>query len=131
MGLLNVIRRLALREKVAIREIARRTGLSRNTIKKYLNAGTIEPKFSIPERPSKLDPFADKLAGWLKAEGSQSRKQRRTLNHMHADLIALGFTGSYSRVATFAREWREPARQPADLSGPACCRRRGKYPVPA
>ncbi len=25
-----------------IREIARRTGLSRNTIKKYLNAGTIE-----------------------------------------------------------------------------------------
>lgn len=62
MGLLNVIRRLALREKVAIREIARRTGLSRNTIKKYLNAGTIEPKFSVPKRPSKLDPFADKLA---------------------------------------------------------------------
>ncbi|KPF83419.1 hypothetical protein IP70_18845, partial [alpha proteobacterium AAP38] len=66
MGLLNVIRRLALREKVAIREIARRTGLSRNTIKKYLNAGTIEPNFSVPERPSKLDPFADKLAAWLK-----------------------------------------------------------------
>ena len=53
MGLLNVIRRLALREKLPIREIARRTGLSRNTIKKYLKAGTIEPKFSVPERPSK------------------------------------------------------------------------------
>ena len=62
MGLLNVIRRLALREKLPIREIARRTGLSRNTIKKYLKAGTIEPKFSVSERPSKLDPFADKLA---------------------------------------------------------------------
>ena len=59
MGLLNVIRRLALREQVSIREIARRTGLSRNTIKKYLNAGTVEPKFAVPERPSKLDPFAD------------------------------------------------------------------------
>ena len=59
MGLLNVIRRLALREKLPIREIARRTGLSRNTIKKYLKAGTIEPKFSVPERASKLDPFAD------------------------------------------------------------------------
>jgi len=106
IGLLNVIRRLALREKVAIREIARRTGLSRNTIKEYLNAGTIEPKFSIPERPSKLDPFADKLAGWLKAEASKSRKQRRTLKHMHADLVALGFTVSYNRVAAFAREWR-------------------------
>ena len=61
MGLLNVIRRMALREKLPIREIARRTGLSRNTIRKYLKAGTIEPKFSVPERPSKLDPFADKL----------------------------------------------------------------------
>ena len=87
MGLLNVIRRLALREKVAIREIARRTGLSRNAIKKYLNAGTIEPKFTRPERVCKLDPFADKLAGWLKAEASKSRKQRRTLKHMHADLV--------------------------------------------
>jgi transposase len=58
MGLLNIIRRMALREKLSIREIARRTGLSRNTVRKYLKAGTIEPKFAVPERPSKLDPFA-------------------------------------------------------------------------
>ncbi len=117
MGLLNVIRRLALREKVAIREIARRTGLSRNTIKKYLNAWTIEPKFSVPERPSKLDPFADKLAAWLKAEASTSRKQRRTLKHMHADLIALGFSGSYNRVAAFAREWRAERQREQQTTG--------------
>lgn len=48
MGLLNVIRRLALREKLPIREITRRTGLSRNTIKNYLKAGAIEPKFLVP-----------------------------------------------------------------------------------
>ncbi len=77
MGLLNVIRRMALREKLPIREIARRTGLSRNTIKKYLNAGTIEPKFVVPERPSKLDPHADKLATGLKTETSRLCKQRR------------------------------------------------------
>jgi len=64
MGLLNIIRRMALREKLSIREISRRTGLSRNTITKHLNAGTIEPRFTTPERQSKLDPFADKLAGW-------------------------------------------------------------------
>ena len=52
MGLLNIIRRMALREKQSIREISRRTGLSRNTIAKYLNAGTIEPTFTVPERPS-------------------------------------------------------------------------------
>jgi len=38
MGLLNIIRRMALREKQSIREISRRTGLSRNTIAKYLSA---------------------------------------------------------------------------------------------
>ena len=36
---LSVIRRWALREQLSIREIARRTGLSRNTIRKYLRAG--------------------------------------------------------------------------------------------
>jgi transposase len=106
MGLLNIIRRMALREKQSIREISRRTGLSRNTIAKYLSAGTIEPTFTVPERPSKLDPFADKLAGWLKTEAGRSRKQRRTLKQLHADLMALGFTGSYGRVAAFARDWR-------------------------
>ena len=90
MGLLNIIRRMALREKQSIREISRRTGLSRNTIAKYLNAGTIEPTFTVPERPSKLDPFADKLAAWLKTETGRSRKQRRTLKQLHADLVVLG-----------------------------------------
>ena len=106
MGLLNIIRRMALREKQSIREISRRTGLSRNTIAKYLSAGTIEPTFAEPERPSKLDPFSDKLAAWLKTEAGRSRKQRRTLKQLHADLVVLGFTGSYGRVAAFAREWR-------------------------
>jgi transcriptional regulator with XRE-family HTH domain len=89
MGLLNIIRRMALREKQSIREISRRTGLSRNTIAKYLSAGTIEPTFTVPERPSKLDPFADKLSGWLKTEAGRTRKQRRTLKQLHADLMAL------------------------------------------
>ena len=52
MGLLNIIRRMKLREKQSIRGISRHTGLSRNTIAKYLNAGTIEPTFTVePETP--------------------------------------------------------------------------------
>tara|TARA_R110002049_G_scaffold10127_2_gene50219 strand:- start:9248 stop:9646 length:399 start_codon:yes stop_codon:yes gene_type:complete len=70
---------MSLREKLSVREIARRTGLLRNTITEYLNAGTIEPQFMTPERHSKLDPFADKLLGWLKTEAGKSRKQRRPL----------------------------------------------------
>jgi len=79
MGLLNIIRRMFLREKLSIREIRRRTGLSRNTIAKYLNAGTVEPTFTTPGRVSKLDPFAKKLTGWLKTEAGKSRKQRELL----------------------------------------------------
>ena len=117
MGLLNIIRRMALREKQSIREISRRTGLSRNTIAKYLNAGTIEPTFTVPERPSKLDPFADKLTAWLKTETGKSRKQRRTLKQLHADLVSLGFTGSYGRVAAFARDWRADRQREQQTTG--------------
>lgn len=104
---LSVIRRWALREQLSIREIARRTGLSRNTIRKYLRAGEAEPHYAKRVSPSKLDPFALKLAGWLKTEAGRSRKQRRTIKQMYVDLQALGYGGSYNRVAAFARLWHE------------------------
>ena len=117
MGLLNIIRKLRLRHGLPIREIARRTGLSRNTVKKHLKAGTIEPAFATPERPSKLDPFADKLSAWLKTEAGKSRKQRRTVKQLHADLVTLGFTGSYGRVAAFARQWRTDRQREQQTTG--------------
>jgi hypothetical protein len=36
MGLLNIFRRMRLRQKLSIREIARLTGVSRNTVTKHL-----------------------------------------------------------------------------------------------
>ena len=45
MELLSVIRRWAFRDQLSIREISRRTGLSRNTIRKYLRADVVEPVF--------------------------------------------------------------------------------------
>ncbi|QDL90840.1 IS21 family transposase [Paroceanicella profunda] len=106
MDFLSVIRRWALRDKMPIREISRRTGLSRNTIRRYLRAGIVEPKFKAPSRPSKLDPYAEKLSGWLLAEQRKSRKERRTAKQMHADLVQLGFDGSYERVSAFVRAWK-------------------------
>ena len=117
MALLSVIRRWHFREGMPIREIERRTGLSRNTIRKYLRAGTVEPKFKVPERPSKLDPFAEKLSGWLRIEGGKSRKQKRTAKQMHADLVALGYNGSYGRVAAFVRSWKADRQREAQTSG--------------
>jgi len=59
------------RQGISIREIKRRTGLSRNTIRKYLRADTIEPVFKVPDRPSKPDPLAEKLSGWLRTESGK------------------------------------------------------------
>jgi transposase len=117
MGFLSVIRRWALRNKMPIREIARRTGLSRNTIKKYLREGVVEPQFKTPKRPIKLDPYADRLSAWLLIQTRKSRKERRTVKQMHADLVKLGYDGSYERVAAFARAWREDRHRAEQTTG--------------
>ncbi len=65
MALLDVIRLWHCPDGLPMQEIERRTGLSRNTIRKYLRAGDVEPRFKIADRPSKLDPFAGNLAAWL------------------------------------------------------------------
>ncbi|KPH88648.1 hypothetical protein GLUCOINTEAF2_0203728 [Komagataeibacter intermedius AF2] len=77
MELLSVIRRWHCRDHLPIREIERRTGLSRNTIRKYLRAESIEPRFQVPERPGRLDPFANRLRGWLVLEAARPRKNRK------------------------------------------------------
>ena len=86
MELLSVIRRWRYRQHFSIREIARRTGLSRNTVRKYLRSDSVEPKFNPPDRPSRLDPYADKLAHMLRQEAGKSRKQKRTVKQLHVDL---------------------------------------------
>jgi transposase len=117
MELLSVIRRWHRRDHLPIREIERRTGLSRNTIRKYLRAESIEPRFQVPERPSRLDPFADKLRGWLVLEAARSRKNRRTARRLYEDLVTLGYDGSYGRVAAFIRQWKHEQHQARQTTG--------------
>lgn len=86
---LSGIRRWVLREQLSIRKLARRTGLSRNTVRKCFREGEAAPSYAKRISPSKL-------GGWLKNEASRSRKQRRTLKQMHADLAALGYQGRHA-----------------------------------
>ncbi len=106
MALLGIIRRWHLRDQVSLREISKRLGISRNTVRRYLRAETVEPAYADRRSPTSLDKYAFKLSAWLKTEATKSRKQRRTLKQMHIDLCALGFEGSYDRVAAFARQWK-------------------------
>ena len=116
VALLSVIRRWHLREGVSIREIARRTKLSRNTIRKYLANGQLEPVYPKRKSPSKLDPYAQMLSSWLERESTRGRKQRRNLRQLYGDLVALGYRGSYDRVAAFARCWRRQQQAAARVS---------------
>ena len=117
MALLSVIRRWRLRDGMAIREIVRRTGLSRNTIRKYLANGVVEPVYSKRKSPSKLDEYAEILSSWVQRELGRHRKQRRNLRQLYGDLVALGYTGSYDRVAAFARAWRQQQSEAVKVAG--------------
>ncbi len=105
--------------------MARRTGLSRHTIRKSLRSGTVEPKFKVPDRASKPAPYADKPTPRLQIEAGKSRsKQRCTVKQMHADLVALGFDVSHGRVAAFARKWKAERQHEQQTGGAApSCRR--------
>ena len=107
MALLSVIRRWHHRDGMPIREITRRTGLSRNTVPKYLASGVVEPQYPKRKTPSKRDDYAQTLTSWLHRESHRGRKQRRSVKQLYYDQVQLGYPGSYDRVAVFARHWRE------------------------
>jgi transposase len=111
VALLSVIRRWHFREGMPIREISRRTGLSRNTVRKYLASGVVEPCYPKRSSPTKLDDYEHTLISWLFREAKQHRKQRRSVKQLHSDLVQLGYSGSYDRVAAYARQWRQEQRE--------------------
>ncbi|MCB1566322.1 MAG: helix-turn-helix domain-containing protein, partial [Xanthomonadales bacterium] len=45
MVMLAKIRRMHFRDGLSVREVARRTGLSRNTIRRWLRSGQSEPVY--------------------------------------------------------------------------------------
>ncbi len=109
MAMLAKIRRMFHRERLSVREIARKTGLSRTTIDRWLklNAGVTEPKYRARASVSKVDAYADTLVGWLKTNQHRGRRDRRTVLSMYQELTAMGYRGGYGRVAAFARRFRE------------------------
>lgn len=62
MALLSIIRRWHLRNHVFLREIAKRLGLSRDTVRRYLRSRTIEPIYSRAAGPTVLDGYAEKFS---------------------------------------------------------------------
>ena len=54
MEIVAKIRRLHLADRLSIRSITRKTGLSRNTIRKYLRSNEVQPRYRLNSpRPSR------------------------------------------------------------------------------
>lgn len=81
------------------REIARTIGLSRNTVKKYLQVKFL-PEYSRPKRRMKIDPFLPHL---------KERWQAGQYNsvELYQEIKVLGFSGAESSVRRAVASWRK------------------------
>lgn len=110
MDMIGKVRRMKLRDGLTNSEIARRTGLSRNTVKKWLKAASdVEPKYQRAEQSTVLTPFAATLVAALKADAHRPREHRRSARALLVQLQAQGYRGGYTTVTNFIRDWRAQA----------------------
>ena len=105
---LGIIRRMFYRDGLSLSEIERRTGLTRKTVRRWLNAaeGT-EPQYRRrPAEDTKIAPFAERLTKALEVDTRRPKRDRRTALKLFREIQAAGFDGDYSRVTEFVRRWR-------------------------
>jgi transposase len=108
MEMFGKIRRMHLRDKLSLHEITKRTGLSRNTLRKWLRMPeeAATPTYRRNEVPSKLAAFHEALVLALKADAHRQKQNRRTAKALFIQIKRDGYTGGYSRVTDFIRDWR-------------------------
>lgn len=112
MDMIGRIRRLSRRGKKSEREISRMTGLSRNTVSKWLHAEIDSaPKYRRGGQPSRLTAFHDVLIQALKADARRPKRERRTAKALYLEIKRSGYVGGYTRVTDFIRAWRRSQGQ--------------------
>ena len=108
--------RLLWRQGDSVAEIARKTGVSRDTVYKYRDMDDFSPE--PPARRaqgSKLDPYRPLIESWLDDDMRSGRKQRHTAKRVHDRLVSeCGADVSVSTVERCVREIR--ARRSAEAA---------------
>jgi transposase len=89
------------RQGFSERQIAKKLGVCRQTVSKYLNNPEAVSKKIEIQRTSKLDPFEENIKVWLKEDS----EYRATWIYDH--LVPLGFTGCYDIVKRRVRDIKE------------------------
>ncbi len=93
------LRRMHVVEQVPIKEIARRTGLARNTVRAALRS-EVPPRYAHRDRPSKLDPFKPQVEELLRGD---PRLPVRRIGELIAES---GYEGGKTILADWLREVR-------------------------
>ena len=107
MNMIGKVRRMRMRDKLSISEIAKTTRLSRNTIKKWLKEpGDVEPKYRRSGPPGKLTAYMPTLEQCLKTDSHRPKHARRNGRALFKQIQAQGYRGGYSGVTDFIRAWR-------------------------
>jgi transposase len=89
----------------SIRELARTTGRSRNTVRRYLReGGAAAVRKPAPKRAEKLDPFKAYIIDRLKA----AAPERIPAAVLFREIKARGYQGGETRVKQFVRGLRPP-----------------------
>jgi transposase len=106
MEIMGKIRRMYFRDKLSLHEIAKRTGLACNTIRKWVRAPEAkQPVYLRRAIFNKLSPFHATLEQALKADSLRPKQQRRSAKALLAQIKAEGYDGSYSQLTAFLRAW--------------------------
>lgn len=88
-----------------IKEIARETGHSKNTIKKVLRGEYKGYKERDNQALPVLEPYVEIIDGWLKSDKENPKKQRHTAVRVYNRLKAEhGFTGAETTVRRYVRQ---------------------------
>lgn len=106
---METIGKIRRRHKVkgeSISAIARDLNLSRNTVKKYLNA-EVDPVYQRDRQPApKLGALQPVLETWLDQDSQRPKRERRTAQRLFEDLQREGYAGAYDSVQRYVKHWK-------------------------
>jgi len=111
--------RMMRQEGLPIRDICRKAGISRNTVRKILRGELARFSYhrQIANQPAQ-NPIKEIIESWIKQDSLEGRKYRRTAKRMYSELRGdkYGYRGSYASVLRCFQEARSRLnKNPAEV----------------
>ena len=110
------VRLAAKRDGQSVREIAKKYRLARNTVRRYLRSGRVEPRYLRPQEVKpKLGPYVADLEQLLCDDGKLPVRERRSALLLFQELQRRGYLGAYDSVRRHVQDWKAEHRGSSDI----------------